>query len=74
MARMDAQGLLGRSVSEVLQRWPWTHGVFRSHGMICPGCAMAGLATVEEAAFHYALDPLAFAAELATAIADLQTT
>jgi hybrid cluster-associated redox disulfide protein len=43
-------------VSDVLDRSPARIAPFVARGMACPGCAMAGLMTLREAANAYGVD------------------
>lgn len=51
-------------VAEVLIRWPGSAAVFLRHGMACPGCVMAPMMTLAEAAAAYDLEPCCLAAEI----------
>ena len=50
---MDAKQLQSMPVQEVMDQWPETVTVFVHRAMNCPGCAMAHLMTVAEAAASY---------------------
>ena len=50
---MDAKQLQSMPVQAVMDRWPETVPVFVGRAMNCPGCAMAHLMTVAEAAESY---------------------
>lgn len=50
---MDAEQLQSMPVQNVMDRWPETVPVFVRRAMNCPGCAMAHLMSVAEAAASY---------------------
>jgi len=55
-------------VAAALAAWPALMAVFVRRGMACPGCPMAELMTVGEAAEVYGLEVEAFVAELRAAL------
>ena len=48
---------LDRAIADTLERWPALTAVFVRRQMACPGCAMRGLMTLQEAAEAYQADP-----------------
>lgn len=58
-------------VADIMARWPASAAVFVRRGMACPGCVMAPMMTLDEAAAAYRLDPLELLAEI---IAEAQVT
>ena len=51
-------------VADVLARWPASTAAFVRRGMACPGCVMAPMMTLEEAAAAYHLDVAELMADL----------
>lgn len=56
-------------VAEVLTRWPGSAAVFLRYGMACPGCVMAPMMTLDEAAKAYQVDVACLAAEISLSTA-----
>jgi hybrid cluster-associated redox disulfide protein len=54
-------------VADIMARWPACTAVFVRRGMACPGCVMAPMMTLEEAAAAYRLDPADLLAEIVEA-------
>lgn len=67
---MPPEDLEQMIVGDVIERWPATVKVFNSHGMACPGCAMAPFMTVAESAAAYGLKAADLVRELAARLAN----
>ena len=63
-ARFENQPSPHDLVAEILIRWPGAAAVFLRYGMACPGCVMAPMMTLAEAAESYEIDPACLAAEI----------
>lgn len=64
MSRLDVDLPVARALAE----WPALTAVFVRRGMACPGCAMAELMTLGEAAEVYGLKAGEFVGELRDAL------
>lgn len=55
------------SIGEIVEKWPTTVEVFKSHGMGCLGCAIAHFETLEEGANAHGIDLDALLCDLSMA-------
>lgn len=52
------------TVADVLSCWPASTAIFVRRGMACPGCVMAPMMTLEEAAAAYDLEVFELIADI----------
>lgn len=56
------------TISEVVQRYPFSVPVFLKHGLFCFGCAVARFENLEQGAIAHGIDPDALVADLNKAV------
>lgn len=61
------------TISEVVQRYPFSVPVFLKHGLFCFGCAVARFENLEQGAIAHGIDPDALVADLNQAVEENAT-
>lgn len=58
------------TISEVVQKFPYSVPVFLKHGLFCFGCAVARFENIEQGAAAHGIDPELLIADLNQAVAE----
>ena len=61
------------TISEVVQRYPYSVPVFLKRGLFCFGCAVARFENLEQGAVAHGIDPDALVADLNKAVEENAT-
>ena len=61
------------TISEVVQKYPFSVPVFLKHGLFCFGCAVARFENLEQGAVAHGIDPDALVADLNKAVEENAT-
>jgi hybrid cluster-associated redox disulfide protein len=61
------------TISEVVQKYPFSVPVFLKHGLFCFGCAVARFENLEQGATAHGIDPDALVADLNKAVEENAT-